>query len=170
MVAVDGLAERPRPAVHHQPEPAILVRLKFNEVIPAAERCELDRAFSPPDRLQAAVTKRLARQVRGLRNGRAAIAPASRHSPTEIGQNLAGDSRDVQGRGIEVQADLLDHDLEAAGRAQPGDRRRVGHHHAGLEVLGATGIRAAIELALGGAAPARGRPAATPGRGSKAPH
>jgi hypothetical protein len=37
----DGLPQRPRPAMHHQPEPPVLVRLDFQEMIPAPQCCEL---------------------------------------------------------------------------------------------------------------------------------
>ena len=83
----------------------------------------------------------------------------------EVG--LLGELRPVPG---------LERRLREAARAGfvvaivPGGSRRALPEVAGLEVLGATGIRAAIELALGSATPARGRAAAAPGRGSKAPH
>ena len=58
MVVADRLAQGSRPAVHHQPEPAVLVRLDFDEVISAAECCELDRAFVPADGLQTGMAER----------------------------------------------------------------------------------------------------------------
>jgi hypothetical protein len=81
MVVADRLAQRPRPTVHHEPEAAIFVRLNFNEVVAAAERCEFDRTFGPTDRFEAAVAERIARHIPGLRNDRSAIAPPSGHSP-----------------------------------------------------------------------------------------
>jgi hypothetical protein len=103
MVIADRLPEGPRPAMHHQPEPSILVRLNFNEVISAAEGCELDRASAPTHGLQAGMAKRFAHQVPGLRYDRTAIAPAGRHGPAEIGQDLPGDSRSFQRRSLKVQ-------------------------------------------------------------------
>src|SRR5271169_2446107 len=89
--------------MHHEPEPTLLVCLKFNEVIPAAEGGELDSTFSPTDRLRARMAERAARQVLGLRNDLVAVMPAGRHSPPKVGQYLASYSR-VQGCGLHVQA------------------------------------------------------------------
>ena|ERR1017187_425010 len=90
--------------MHHEPEPAILVSLDFNKVISAAGRCELDRAFRPADGLRAGMAERLARQVGGLRNDRPPIAPESRHSAADIGQDLAGDPGNAQSCSLDVQA------------------------------------------------------------------
>src|SRR5258708_6971744 len=90
--------------MYHEPEPAILVRLNLNEVISAAEGCELERGFIPADRLRFGMAERVGCQVPGLRNDRAAIAAASRHSRAKIGQDLSGDFRIAQGCSLEVQA------------------------------------------------------------------
>ena len=43
-------------------KPAVLVRLNFNEMIPAAERCELDCALAPPDGFRSVMAESIARQ------------------------------------------------------------------------------------------------------------
>src|SRR5439155_7926684 len=58
VVVADRLAEGPRPAVNHKPKSVLLVCLDFDEVVPAAECCELDRAFVPADGLKARITER----------------------------------------------------------------------------------------------------------------
>src|SRR5215212_8354325 len=89
--------------MHHYPEPAVLVRLKFNEMISASECRELSRAFLPADGIQGGMAELVVRYVLGLRNDRAPISTAGRHSSAQTGQDLARDPGDLQGCGPKIQ-------------------------------------------------------------------
>lgn len=56
MVVANRLAECPRSAVDHDPDPIVLIGLNLDEVIPAPERCEFENAIIPPQGLKAGVT------------------------------------------------------------------------------------------------------------------
>jgi len=120
MVVANRLTECPRPAVYHEPEPTILIRLNLDKVIPASERCEFENAIIPPDGLETRVTERYSRQVGRLRNSSATVAPASWHSPAQFAQHLSGRSWIVQSCVIHIGG----HSQHAASYVAP-DRLRI---------------------------------------------
>jgi hypothetical protein len=120
MVVANRLAECPRSAVDHEPEPTILIRLNLDEVIPTPERCELENAITPPDGLKTGVAKRYARQITRLRNSFTTVAPASWHSPAQFAQHLSGRPWIVQSCTIHIRG----HSHHAASYVAP-DRLRI---------------------------------------------
>jgi hypothetical protein len=99
----------------HEPDPAILSRLNFDEVIPAPEGCEFENAIIAPDGVKAGVTERYARQVARLRNSFATVAPASWQSATQFAQHLSGRSWIVQSCVIHIGG----HSQHAASNVAP---------------------------------------------------
>jgi hypothetical protein len=57
MVLTNRLAKGSRPAVDHQPESPIFVRLKLDEMIAAAQRGELEGSLLAAGRLNAGVAE-----------------------------------------------------------------------------------------------------------------
>ncbi len=117
MVA-DGRPHDARAAVHHQPQPALGVRLQFAEVVAAAHGGELEHAFAAPQRLQARITERVAGEPGGRTDGGAAIAAPRGHGPRDPRQELRGGGRlreavrgGVEGHGQHAAADVPAHGL-----------------------------------------------------------
>jgi hypothetical protein len=71
--------------MHHEPKPAFLVLLNFNEMVSTPERCELGRAFIPPDRVQTGMAEGVILYAPRLRNDRIPISTAGRHSAAKSG-------------------------------------------------------------------------------------
>lgn len=81
------------PAVYHQPQKAVLIGLQFDEVIPAAQCRELQRAFAAAERFETRVAQRVTRQFPRQGNRRGPVPPAGRHCPADIPQHPAGNRR-----------------------------------------------------------------------------
>ena len=86
----DRLAEGPGATVNHQPEPVLLVGLKLQKVIPAAQSCELHRALASPDRLQPGIAQFNGIQALRLCNNSLPVATPAWDRLCESRQNLAG--------------------------------------------------------------------------------
>ncbi len=133
MVVADRLTKHPRSAVHHKPQPAILIRLNFDEVITAAERGEFDRSFLPADCVETRMAERVC-QLRGLRDDRAAVAAARWHSQAQVAEDLAGGPRIVQGRDIKIQPDSQHATADVTSHCLRIDETGCGDGHADADV------------------------------------
>jgi hypothetical protein len=105
MVAANGLAESPRPTVHREPKPVFLVRLDLDEMISAAERCKLDRAFLPADGFKAGMAQPTVGDALRLLNDHPPVSAMSRHRPAKIREDSSSSSRNIENCRIDVQGD-----------------------------------------------------------------
>src|SRR5579862_4700613 len=85
----DRLAKGPGATVNHQPELVLLIGLKFQKVVPAAQRCELHCALTSPDRLQPGIAQFNGIQIMRLGNNSLPVATPAWDRLCESGQNPA---------------------------------------------------------------------------------
>jgi hypothetical protein len=93
-------------------------------------------APSPPERLQAGVAERGARQFFGLTDDLTAVASAGRHNSTESGQHPRGESRRLQARRIYIQRHSQHAGSDVAPNCLRVDERRRGNDNGDAHVRG----------------------------------
>ena len=74
-------------------------------MVAAAERRELEPAVIAAGPLEARVAERHRRDIGWFADGRPPIPSPRRYSPAERGQDLPGDSRIVENRGVRIEGD-----------------------------------------------------------------
>ena len=120
--------------MHHQPEPAVLVRLKFHEMITAAECCELHFALLSTDGIQDWMAESIVCHVFRLRNDQASISPAGRHRMAKFSQDLTGDLGRVQGRCVKIEGNGKHATSDVASHRLRIDQVRGGDNHTNANV------------------------------------
>ena len=103
MMISDGLPERPRPAMHHEPEPAILVGLNLHEMIPAPKRGELSLALLSTNGIEDWMAEFIVGDAIRLRNDQASISPAGWHGMAQLSEDLARDPGSIQSSRVNVE-------------------------------------------------------------------
>jgi hypothetical protein len=96
MAIADRRTDSARSAVDHEPKPAVLIALKFDEMIPTAECCELDHSFVMAHRLQSWVTERRGCQIHGRSDYCASIPATRRYGAAESSEDSASHNGIVQ--------------------------------------------------------------------------
>jgi hypothetical protein len=136
MDSANRLTHRTRSAVHHQPQTVVLVGLQLEEVIPAAERGELEDPVAATNCLEPGIRERSFREVRGLRDRGAPMPPPRRNRRAEPGKDLGGDSRIAKRVGIGVHGDGEHAAADVSADGLRVDQRRRGDDDANADLFG----------------------------------
>jgi hypothetical protein len=137
--------------VNHKPKSILLVRLNFDEVVPATECCELEGSFVPADGLKPGIAQRGAGYLLRLLDDRPPVSAASGYCPAKFRQDAPRHSWITQGYRLHVQGhsqhstpDVASNSLwidqvrrgDDNSYAYIGRKMHVGHHRNSLDVRG----------------------------------